>query len=61
MQMKPKKRRKRADHSGTTFDSFLEEEGIRKEVEAVAVKRALAWQLVQSSAKSLRTRVDRSA
>mgnify|MGYP001492505728 CR=1 FL=1 len=32
------------DHSGSTFDSFLEEEGIREEVEAVAIKRVLAWQ-----------------
>ena len=27
------------DHTGSTFDRFLEEEGIRKEVEAIAVKR----------------------
>ena len=33
------------DHSGSTFDSFLEQEGIREEVEAVAIKRVLAWQL----------------
>jgi hypothetical protein len=33
------------DHSGSTFDGFLEEEGIREEVEAVAIKRVLAWQL----------------
>lgn len=31
------------DHSGSSFDSFLDEEGIREEVEAVAVRRALAW------------------
>ena len=30
------------------FDSFLEEEGIREEVEAVAIKRVLAWQLEQA-------------
>jgi hypothetical protein len=35
------------DHSGSSFDSFLEEEGIRDEVEAVAIKRVLAWQLSQ--------------
>jgi len=33
------------DHSGSTFDSFLEEEGIREEVEAVAMKRVIAWEL----------------
>ena len=45
MPMKPRKKRKKTDHSGSTFDSFLEAEGIREEVEAVAVKRVLAWQL----------------
>lgn len=35
------------DYSGSSFDSFLEEEGIREEVEAVAIKRVLAWQLSQ--------------
>jgi len=35
------------DHSGSSFDEFLEEEGIREEVEAVAIKRVLAWQLSQ--------------
>ncbi len=46
--MKEKKNRKRFDHSGSSFDSFLEEHGIREEVEAVAVKRVLAWQLEQA-------------
>ena len=36
------------DHGGSTFESFLEEEGIREEVEAVAIKRILAWQLAQA-------------
>jgi len=49
--MKPDKKRERADHSGSTFDSFLEEEGIREEVEAVAIKRVLAWQLEQATWK----------
>lgn len=34
--MKPRKKRKRTDHSGSAFDSFLEQEGIREEVETVA-------------------------
>src|ERR1700730_16175323 len=46
--MKARKTQKRTDHSGSTFDSFLEEEGIREEVEAVAIKRVLAWQLEQA-------------
>jgi antitoxin HicB len=36
------------DHSGSTFDSFLEEEHILQETEAVAVKRVLAWKLEQA-------------
>lgn len=43
--MKKPKSRKITNHTGSTFDSFLEEEGIREEVEAVAIKRILAWQL----------------
>lgn len=46
--MKPKKKRRRADHSGSTFDSFLEQEGIRERVEVVALKRVVAWQLKQA-------------
>jgi DNA-binding phage protein len=36
------------DHSGSTFDSFLEEEGILDEVDAVAIKRVIAWQLSEA-------------
>ncbi len=46
--MKARKNHKVRDHSGSTFDSFLEREGIREEVEAVAIKRVLAWQLEQA-------------
>lgn len=35
-------------HTGTSFDDFLEEEGILEEASAVAVKRVLAWQLAQA-------------
>jgi hypothetical protein len=54
--MKPTKKRKRADHSGSTFDSFLEEEGIREEVEAAAINRVLIWQLKQTG-KQRRARI----
>jgi len=54
--MNAKKNRKRTDHSGSTFDSFLEEQGIREEVEAVAIKRALAWQLEQAMRKQRKTK-----
>ena len=53
--MKPDKKRKRADHSGSTFDSFLEEEGIR-DAEAVAIKRVLAWQLEQAMQEQQKTK-----
>ena len=54
--MNVKKNRKKMDHSGSTFDSFLEEEGIREEVEAVAIKRVLAWQLEQAMQKQQKTK-----
>jgi antitoxin HicB len=54
--MSAKKNRKRMNHSGSTFDSFLEEEGIREEVEAVAIKRVLAWQLQQAMQEQQKTK-----
>jgi antitoxin HicB len=54
--MKAKKISKKVDHSGSTFDSFLEAEGIREEVEAVAVKRVLAWQLERAMRKQQKTK-----
>jgi antitoxin HicB len=54
--MNAKKSSRKMDHSGSTFDSFLEEEGIREEVEAVAVKRVLAWQLKDAMRKQQKTK-----
>jgi antitoxin HicB len=54
--MNVKKNRKKMDHSGSTFDSFLEEEAIREEVEAVAIKRVLAWQLEQAMQEQQKTK-----
>ena len=34
-------------HIGSGFDDFLEEEGILAEVEAVAIKRVIAFQIAQ--------------
>jgi DNA-binding Xre family transcriptional regulator len=34
-------------HIGSNFDDFLEEEGILAEVEAVAIKRVIAFQVEQ--------------
>ena len=54
--MNRRKNRKKKDHSGSTFDSFLEQEGIREEVEAIATKRVLAWQLQQAMRKQRKTK-----
>jgi antitoxin HicB len=63
--MKARRLRKKPTHTGSRFDSFFAEEGIQQEVEAVAIKRVLAWQLEramqdqrktkQAMAKQLRT------
>jgi len=34
----------RFDHTGSSFDSFLEKEGILEEVKSAAIKRVSAWQ-----------------
>ncbi len=54
--MKGRKPRRRYNYSGSTFDSFLEEQGIREEVEAVATKRVLAWQLEQEMKRQRKTK-----
>ncbi len=40
-----KDKSKPIDHSGSSFDEFLREEGALEEAEAVAIKRVIAWQL----------------
>jgi len=42
-----RKSARKANHSGSTLDSLLQEDGILEEVEAVAIKRVIAWQLAQ--------------
>jgi antitoxin HicB len=54
--MKKRKSRKFTNHTGSTFDSFLEDEGIREEVEAVAIKRVLAWQLEKAMKEQRKTK-----
>ena len=54
--MNARKNRKKIDQNGSTFDSFLEAEGIREEVEAVAIKRVLAWQLEQAMREQQKTK-----
>jgi hypothetical protein len=40
-----KDKSKRFDYSGSSFDEFLQEEGMLEEAEMVATKRVSAWQL----------------
>jgi antitoxin HicB len=54
--MKKRVEKKAFNHSGSTFDSFLEDEGIREEVEAVAIKRVLAWQFSQEMRQQHKTK-----
>ena len=54
--MRPRKHEKTLDHSGSSFASFLDEEGIRDEVESMAVKRVLAWQFEQAMKKRQKTK-----
>ena len=50
--------KRRFDHSGSSFDSFLEEEGIREEVEAVAVKRVIAWEFERAMQQQQKTKLE---
>jgi hypothetical protein len=43
--MNRRNNRREAVCDGSSFDSFLDEEGIGGEVEATAIKRVVAWQL----------------
>jgi predicted XRE-type DNA-binding protein len=36
------------DHSGSSFDSFLDEADLRDEVDAAAIKEVIAWQIAQA-------------
>jgi len=56
--MKARKQRKKKviNHSGSSFDSFLEEAGIKEEVEAVAIKRVVAWQLQRAMEEQRKTK-----
>jgi antitoxin HicB len=54
--MMERKTRRQHDYSGCSFDEFLDEQGIRDEVEAVATKRVLAWQLEQAMKQQEKTK-----
>lgn len=44
-------------HTGSSFESFLEEQGCLEEVDAVAIKHAIAWKLEQTMARERITKV----
>jgi antitoxin HicB len=46
----------KSTHGGSSFDDFLEEEGFREHVEAIAVKRVLAWQLSKAMKEQRKTK-----
>jgi DNA-binding phage protein len=48
--------KRKINHSGSSFDSFLEEQGIRHEVEAIAAKRVLAWQIARTMKQQQKTK-----
>lgn len=45
-------------HVGSDFDAFLEQDGLREEVTAAAVKRVIAWQLGQAMKAQRITRTE---
>jgi len=47
---------RKSTHNGSSFESFLEEEGMREEVEATAIKRVLAWQFQQEMERQQKTK-----
>ncbi len=45
-------------HSGSSLDDWLEEEGLLEDATAVAVKRVIAWQILQAMEKQQITKTD---
>jgi DNA-binding Xre family transcriptional regulator len=48
-------------HIGSTFASFLEEQGLKEEVDLLAQKRVIAWQIEQAMAEGEITKADMAA
>jgi DNA-binding Xre family transcriptional regulator len=46
---------------GSTFESFLEEQGLKDEVDLLAQKRVIAWQIEQAMAEEEITKADMAA
>jgi len=41
---------------GSSFDDFLKEEGLYEDVQAIAIKRVIAWQIAQEMEKQAITK-----
>ena len=50
--------KKKSRHVGSSFDDFLAEEGVLRDVEARAIKRVIAWQLDESMKHAKVTKAD---
>lgn len=48
-------------HIGSSFDDFLQEEGLLEEVNAIAAKRIIAWQIVEAMKLSGITKTEMAA
>jgi len=48
-------------HIGSTFESFLEEQGLKDEVDLLAQKRVIAWQIEQAMAEEKVTKAEMAA
>ncbi|PHS42069.1 MAG: Fis family transcriptional regulator [Robiginitomaculum sp.] len=46
---------------GSSFDDFLKEEGLYEEVQAIAIKRVIAWQITQEMEKQAITKKEMAA
>jgi EAL domain-containing protein (putative c-di-GMP-specific phosphodiesterase class I) len=51
-----KRAQQKSVHTGSSFRDFLEEEGMRNEVEGAAIKRVLAWQFERAMEKQQKTK-----
>jgi predicted XRE-type DNA-binding protein len=54
----PQERWMKNKHSGSSLDDWLEEEGLLEDATAVAVKRVIAWQILQAMEKQQITKTD---
>jgi antitoxin HicB len=48
-------------HIGSTFEAFLEEQGLKDEVDLLAQKRVIAWQIEQAMAEEKVTKAEMAA